>query len=225
MVPMSTPSVPASGRAGDRAYGFAKWAILNAVYPAGAVITEAGLAHELGLSRTPVREALLRLEVEGLVRFEPRRGAVVSTFSLDDVEDVLEARALVENHTAAKSFAHRCTLVPQVEEVHAAMVRSSREHDTAGFTASDRLFHEVIVDAAQNRVLSAIYRTLRERQTLFTSVMMRGRADRMQADIEEHERLLETLRGDDEAAFCAAVNAHLAWSIDLARASLETVAR
>jgi len=127
----------------------------------------------------------------------------VSTFSLDDVEDVLEARALVENHTAAKSFAHRCTLVPQVEEVHAAMVRSSREHDTAGFTANDRLFHELIVDAAQNRVLSAIYRTLRERQTLFTSVMMRGRADRMQADIEEHERLLETLRGDDEAAFCA----------------------
>ena len=55
--------------------------------------------------------------------------------------------------------------------------------------------------------------------------MMRGRADRMQADIEEHERLLDLLRGDDEAAFCAAVNAHLAWSIVLARASLETVAR
>jgi len=225
MVPMSTPSAPVAGSAGERAYEFAKWAILNAVYPAGAVITEAGLGHELGLSRTPVREALLRLETEGLVRIEPRRGAVVSTFSMDDVEDVLEARALVENHTAAKSFAHRCELLPRVEEVHAAMVRSSREHDTAGFTANDRLFHELIVDAAHNRVLSAIYRTLRERQTLFTSVMMRGRADRMQADIEEHERLLDALHGDDEAAFCAAVNAHLAWSIDLARASLETVAR
>ena len=50
---------------------------------------------------------------------------MVSTFSMVDVEDVLEARALVENHTAAKSFAHRCELLPQVEEVHAAMVRTS----------------------------------------------------------------------------------------------------
>ncbi len=98
---MSTPSGPAEGSASKRAYDFAKWAILSAVYPAGSVITEAGLAHELGLSRTPVHEALLRLEVEGLVRLEPRRGAVVSTFSMHDVEDVLEARVLVENHTAA----------------------------------------------------------------------------------------------------------------------------
>lgn len=218
---MSTPSAPGASSASQRAYEFAKWAILSAVYPAGAVITEAGLGHELGLSRTPVREALLRLEVEGLVRIEPRRGAVVSTFSMDDVEDVLEARALVENHTAAKSFAHRCELLPQVEEVHVAMVRTSRERDTAGFTYYDRLFHELIVDAAQNTVLSSIYRTLRERQTLFTSVMMRGRADRMQADVEEHERLLEALRGDDPAAFSAVVKAHLAWSIDLARASFE----
>ena len=79
------------------------------------------------------------------------------------------------------------------------------------------------MDAAQNSVLSSVYRTLRERQTLFTSVMMRGRADRMQADVEEHERLLAALRGDDQAAFCAVVEAHLAWSIDLARASFEPV--
>ncbi len=98
-------------------------------------------------------------------------------------------------------------------------MRSCREHDTAGFTASDRLFHELIVDAAGNAVLSAVYRTLRERQTLFTSVMMRGRADRMQAAIDEHERILTTLRGDDQEAFCAAVNDHLEWSIALARES------
>jgi DNA-binding GntR family transcriptional regulator len=220
---MSTPSVAGAGSAGQRAYEFAKWAILSAVYPAGAVITEAGLGHELGLSRTPVRDALLRLEVEGLVRIVPRRGAVVSTFSMDDVEDVLEARALVENHTAPKSFAHRCALLPQVEEVHAAMVRAGRERDTAGFTYHDRVFHELIVDAAQNSVLSSIYRTLRERQTLFTSVMMRGRADRMQADIEEHERLLVALRGDDQDVFCKVVKEHLAWSIDLARESFDPV--
>jgi DNA-binding GntR family transcriptional regulator len=217
---MISPPDPASRTAGDRAYEFAKWAILSAVYPAGTVITEAALAHEIGLSRTPVREALLRLETEGLVRVRPGRGAIVSTFSLTDVEDVLEARVLVENHTAAKSFAHRATLLPAVEAAHEAMQRNRRERDTAGFTASDRLFHELIVDAAGNAVLSAIYRTLRERQTLFTSSLVRGRLDRMQSAIDEHERILDTLRGDDREAFCAAVNAHLEWSIALARESL-----
>ncbi len=216
---MSHPATPAPGSAAARAYDFAKWAILNAVYRGGEVITEAGLAHELGVSRTPVREALLRLEAEGLVRLRPRRGAVVSEFSLHDVEDVLEARVLVENHTAAKSFACRKSLLPRVERAHAAMARSRRERDTAGFTTSDRAFHELIVDAADNAVLSSIYRTLRERQTLFTSEIVRGRVDRMDAAIAEHERILETLRGDDETAFCRVVNEHLDWSINLARDS------
>ena len=221
MEPMSTTPDPAAGTATDRAYEFAKWAILSGVYPAGSSITEAGLAREIGLSRTPVRAALLRLEVEELVTVSPRHGAMVNTFSMHDVEDVLEARVLVENHTASKSFANRVTLLPRVEAAHESMVRSCRERDTAGFTASDRLFHELIVDAADNRVLSSIYRTLRERQTLFTSSIMRGREDRMQAAIEEHERILERLRGDDQDAFCATVNDHLQWSIALARESTE----
>ena len=70
-----------------------------------------------------------------------------------------------------------------------------------------------------NAVLSTIYRTLRERQTLFTSVIMRGRVDRMQSAIDEHVHIVETLRGDDRDAFCTAVNDHLQWSIALARES------
>ena len=174
--PFPVPLVPGEDRDGARAYEFAKWAILSAVYPAGELVTEDALAHETGLTRTPVREAFLRLEAEGLVTREPGHGARVNTFSVHDVEDVLEARVLVENHTARRSFAHRDELLPRVEAAHAAMVRSCRERDTAGFTASDRLFHELVVDAAGNTVLSSIYRTLRERQTLFTSVVMRGRS-------------------------------------------------
>jgi DNA-binding GntR family transcriptional regulator len=214
---MREPLAPAPGSAARRAYDFAKWAILNAVYSAGDVVTEGGLAHELGISRTPVREALLRLEVEGLVRLHPKRGAVVSEFSMHEVEDVLEARVLVENHTAAKSFASRETLLPQVEKAHQDMKRRRAEHDTAAFTEADRVFHELIVDAADNSVLSAIYRMLRERQTLFTSAIVRGRTDRMDAAIAEHERILEALRGDDEKAFLRVVNEHLQWSIALAR--------
>jgi DNA-binding GntR family transcriptional regulator len=215
---MRTSSRP-SGSASQRAYDYAKWAILNAVYAGGDVITEGGLAEEVGVSRTPVREALLRLEVEGLVRLYPKKGAVVCSYSVAEAEDVLEARVLVENFTAARSFANRATLLPELEATHEEMRRHRRGHDTAGFTDSDRRFHELIVDAAGNGVLSSIYRTLRERQTLFTSVIMRGRADRMDAAIAEHERILVALRGDDEGAFCQVVNDHLQWSIALARES------
>ena len=212
-------TAPTPGSAARRAYDFAKWAILSSVYDAGDVITEGSLAHEVGVSRTPAREALLRLEVEGLVRLQPKKGAVVATFSPHAMEDVLEARVLVENHTARKSFAQRATLLPEVEQAHEQMKQRRREQDTAGFTEVDRVFHELIVDAADNAVLSAIYRMLRERLTLFTSAMVRGRVDRMDAAIAEHDRIIEALRGDDEDAFCQVVNDHLQWAIDLARAS------
>ena len=212
-------SAPTPGSAARRAYDFAKWAILSSVYNAGDVITEGGLAHEVGVSRTPAREALLRLEVEGLVRLQPKKGAVVATFSPHAMDDVLEARVLVENHTARKSFAARATLLPEVEAAHEQMKQRRREQDTAGFTEVDRVFHELIVDAADNAVLSAIYRMLRERQTLFTSAMVRGRVDRMDEAIAEHDRILDALRGDDADAFCQVVNDHLQWSIELARAS------
>lgn len=217
---MRAHSAPAPGSAARRAYEFAKWAILSSVYTAGDVITEGGLAHEVGVSRTPAREALLRLEAEGLVRLQPKKGAVVASFSVHDVEDVLEARVLVENHTARRSFERRVDLLPRVQEAHELMRRRRHERDTAGFTEADRQFHELIVDAADNAVLSSVYRMLRERQTLFTSVMVRGREDRMDAALAEHERIIEALRGDDPEAFCAVVNDHLQWSIALARESL-----
>jgi DNA-binding GntR family transcriptional regulator len=211
---------PHPGSAAQKAYDFVKWAILNSVYAGGQLITEGALAEEVGVSRTPVREALLRLEVEGLLTLHPKKGAIVATYSGQDIDDVLDARRLVETHTAKQSFAKRGELLPVIEAIHERMRRNRREHDTAGFTTSDREFHEVIVDAAGNGVLSAVYRMLRERQTLFTSVMMRGRADRMDEAIAEHDRILEALRGDDEQVFDAVVLSHLDWSINLARQML-----
>lgn len=216
---MRSSARPPRPNAAQRAYDFAKWAILNAVYPAGSVVTVSSLAGELGVSRNPAREALLRLEAEGLVRVVPRRGAVVATFSPQEVEDVLEARILVENYTAARSFENRKKFLPDLLQAHDEMKQRRREQDTAGFTRADRLFHEIIVDGAENAVLSEMYRSLRERQTLFTSTMVRGRTDRMDAAIAEHEGIIEKLEGDDEDAFIDVVNSHLQWSIALARTS------
>ncbi len=216
---MRSSARPPRPNAAQRAYDFAKWAILNAVYPAGELVTISSLADELGMSRSPAREALLRLEAEGLVQVEPGRGAVVATFSQTEIEDVLEARILVENYTAARSFENRAKFLPDLIEVHEETKRRRRERDTAGFTGADRVFHEIIVDGAGNTVLSEMYRSLRERQTLFTSAMVRGRVDRMEAAIAEHDGIIDALQGDDEDEFIQVVNSHLQWSIALARSS------
>jgi DNA-binding GntR family transcriptional regulator len=216
---MRSSARPPRANSAQRAYDFAKWAILNAVYPAGSRLTISSLAGELGLSRAPVREAVLRLEAEGLVEVEPGRGAVVTTFSPQEVEDVLEARTVVENYTAARSFENREKFLPDLLGAHEETKRRRREQDTAGFTAADRRFHEIIVDGAGNAVLSEMYRSLRERQSLFTSTAVRGRADRMDAAIAEHGGIIECLQGDDEDAFIDVVNAHLRWSMALARST------
>ena len=84
---MRYSSEPHPGSAAQRAYDFIKWAILNSVIPSGQLITEGTLAQEVGVSRTPVREAMLRLEVEGLLTLLPKKGALITTYSRQDVED------------------------------------------------------------------------------------------------------------------------------------------
>ena len=105
-LPSSFPGrlgLPGEDQYGDRAYEFAKWAILSAVYPAGTVITEAELAHEIGLTPDPgaggVPAAGGRRGWSGSSRAAARWSA---PSRMHEVEDVLEARVLVENHTAAK---------------------------------------------------------------------------------------------------------------------------
>src|SRR3954447_11104588 len=87
----------------SRAYDHVKQAILDRAYPGGALLSEGEIATAVGVSRTPVREALLRLETEGLVRLYPKRGALVLAVSAQEITDVLETRELVETFTAGRA--------------------------------------------------------------------------------------------------------------------------
>ena len=80
--------------------------------PGGSFVTEGALADVCGVSRTPVREALLRLEGEGLVRLYPKKGALVVPPSLDDAREVLEARVVIEEWAARAVWPRRAELVP-----------------------------------------------------------------------------------------------------------------
>src|SRR5690348_13584058 len=91
--------------AADRVYRYAKEAILSRRLGAHDLLTEGELADAVGVSRTPVREALLRLQAEGLVQLLPKRGALILPVTLDEVADVLETRRIVETYAVRKAIA------------------------------------------------------------------------------------------------------------------------
>src|SRR3954466_11607187 len=111
----------------SRAYDHLKQAILDRAYPGGALLSEGEVATAVGVSRTPVREALLRLEAEGLLRLYPKRGALVLPVSPQEISDVLETRELVETFTAG-----RATLGPELVAELSRLLTAMRDHAEAG---------------------------------------------------------------------------------------------
>lgn len=202
-------STAARPSATQRVYDLVKARILDATYPGGELLTEGQLSDDTGVSRTPVREALLRLESEGLLRLYPKKGALVVPVTAQEAADVLEARLLVETFAAPRAFVGRRDLADELEPYVEAM----REHRAAGdlpeFSAADRTFHERIVAAAGNDILTRLYRSLRERQLCISVSVMRVSEERMDAAIADHTELVALLRGDDERAFVALIDSHL----------------
>ena len=86
----------------DRALDYVKDRILTGAFPGGELISEGEVADALGMSRTPVREAFLRLEAEGLLRLYPQRGALVVPVSPQEVRAVMEARLVLDQFAAGK---------------------------------------------------------------------------------------------------------------------------
>src|SRR4051794_14668143 len=96
-----TAALPAPPAA-ERVYSHVKQAVLDRSFEGGSLLTEGELAEAVGVSRTPVREALLRLEAEGLLRLYPKKGALVLPVSAQEITDVVETRLLVEEHAVRR---------------------------------------------------------------------------------------------------------------------------
>ena len=201
----SAPPVPAA----IRVYQYLKQAILEQIHAEGALLTEAEIAANTGVSRTPVREALLRLEAEGLVVLYPKRGALVLPVSAQEIEDVIDARKLIESHAAQLAFAHRVSLVDELQPLLAAMRTAQERDDVVGLMTADRDFHAAVVQAGGNRILTEVYQRLRDRQMRIGLTGMRLEPHRRQHALADHEQLLTALRGDDARQWMELVQAHL----------------
>ena len=202
------PSPAPAGPAAERVYRHLKHAFFEQVHPGGTLLNEGDVAAAVGVSRTPVREALLRLEAEGLVRLYPKKGALVLPMSAQDIDDVFAARGMVESFTAPAAWQARQRLVPVLTELLATMRRASRAGQTSAFAAADSDFHTALVDAAGNPVVSRFYSGLRERQLCIGLAVIRLSPERMRRSISGHAAILAALREGDRRAFTDLVATH-----------------
>jgi DNA-binding GntR family transcriptional regulator len=203
VIDTTAPKVPAA----VRAYQVIKGSILDRTHPGGTLLTEGELADRVGVSRTPVREALLRLEADGLVRLYPKKGALVLPVSAEEIADVLETRELVETHTAVKVL-DVAGLVPELHARLAEMRSAKTAADTVAFMAADRAFHRAVVAAAGNAVLTGLYDSLRDRQLRMGVEYMRSGPERMDRAIAEHEAIVRALESGDTERVRRSVHRH-----------------
>ena len=196
--------------AAERVYAYVKAAILDRVYPGGELLTEGELATAVGVSRTPVREALLRLEESGLVKLYPTKGALVLPVLPQEIEDVLEARELLETHAAAKVWPRRKQLIERLTQRVDEMRAHRKAGDAKSFLEADRAFHEAIVGAAGNEILAKLYNSLRDRQVRMGVPGIEVQPARMDKSIIAHQEMIDALGGNSVKRFRELVIAHIA---------------
>jgi DNA-binding GntR family transcriptional regulator len=194
----------------DRVYDFVKERILAGAYPGGELLSEGEVAEALRVSRTPVREAFLLLEAEGLMRLYPKRGALVVPVSPDEVRDVMETRQMVEAH-AAERVAGRAD--EALRDALAGLLARQEElleaGDLAGFVEADRAFHHAIVAASGNAILTRLHDSLRDRQRRMVGATVRRDPEVTRRYLAEHRGIAEAIAAGDPVGARRRLTAHL----------------
>ncbi len=172
-------------------------AILNGEYKDGESLSELKISSELGVSRTPVREALMQLELEGLVRNIPNKGAVVVGVSEKDIEDIYAIRISIEG-LAAKLCTQKITdeELKALEKITDLQEFYLMKNDTEQLLKLDGDFHKIIYDSSRSRplrfMLTNFHNYIRHARDI--SVQTQGRAEKT---VAEHRAILEAIRSRD----------------------------
>jgi transcriptional regulator, GntR family len=176
-------------------------AIINGEIKPGERLMEVAIAEQMGVSRTPVREAIRRLEAEGLVTMVPRKGTHVSELSAKDIIDVLEVRGALDK--LATSLAAK-RMKPQqlraLESIHKQFVSCVEKENIEGAVKKDIEFHDAIYAASGNSRLIGVLSTLKEHIYRFRVIYLRDMNIAEYVE-QEHEEILNALReGNDKLA-------------------------
>lgn len=183
------------------AYRQVKRRILDNAFPPGAHVLEVELTAELGMSRTPVREALVRLQNEGLVEIVPRHGVRVLPISSEDMREIYEILGALET-TAIELIAERGETagLDRLEDAVATMEEALAADDLDAWAEADERFHQALVDMCGNRRLKKIALDFWDQTHRVRALTLRLRP-RPKKSTEHHRALVRALRhGDVETA-------------------------
>jgi DNA-binding GntR family transcriptional regulator len=205
---VESPDGTAPDTEAQRVYRFLKRDILAAEFAPGQPLAETALSHRYGASRTPLREALQRLNADGLVRIEPRRGAFVQALSVTDFLEINELRSILEPH-AARLAAHRLApeTLQRLAASHAAISPTEPSGDEARRLAQlDSDVHAAIAEASGNSRLHRLIHGLDDMMQVMRVGDMRRRHRETHDSLGE---ILAALAARDPDAAEAALRRHI----------------
>ena len=194
---------------GERAAQTLRAKIVEGILELGAPLSETTLADELGISRPKVREALLRLQIEGLITTIPRRGSFVFRMSSDDVRQICELRAMLEigaTHLAMDRDA--LTLAKHLDSIVDKMRRALRRGDAQRYKLLDQDFHMGIVEHTSNVFLRKAYEAIAfQIQALRNRLSLNALLN--EQSLSEHAAIAALVRSGDTARACAQMSSHI----------------
>lgn len=196
--------------AAERAYSATKHRIIRGDLPGGAALSETTVCHELGLSRTPVHEAFLRLAAEELLTLESRKGAIVRPMSPSEADDVVEMREAIEARCARRAIEHDATeLGPILRDLLAVQKSCVSAGDVNGFVDADDAFHTAVVAAARNPIAEHFTRLLRDRAQRLRHHLMRIQPAHLTTSLDDHRELAAAIEAGDPGAYAAVLSRHV----------------
>lgn len=193
----------------DVVFNTLRQAILKGELAPGERLMEIQLADRLGVSRTPIREAIRKLELEGLVLMIPRKGAEVAKISEKSLRDVLEVRRSLEE-LAIELACQRMTEeeVTRLEETQEAFREAVNHGDAMGIAESDEHYHDIIYYGTGNARLVQILNNLREQMYRYRLEYIKD-ADKRQVLLVEHDNILKAIKGRRVAEAKEAMREHI----------------
>ncbi|WP_142058311.1 GntR family transcriptional regulator [Pseudarthrobacter sp. B4EP4b] len=200
-------TTPSTQSAPEIAYEWLKTYIAELPRDEESFLNEAVLAKSTGTSRTPVREALLRLEAEGFVKRVPHKGAYVPPISDPEVRAILQARSVVEKWAV---LGLGDVLEGQLDALQRLIDQQRDAQDEpARFIELDTEFHTLMVRAGGNPILADFYSSLRQRQLRIGVLAVTQGAGRAEQVLREHQMIVDALRKRSVESTHEAIDAHL----------------
>jgi len=197
-------------RAADTAYEAVRRMILSGEAAPGTRLGEAELAETLGLSRTPVREAIQRLGADGLVEVLPHRGARVVLWSARDLEEIFELRTLLEPYAVARAarIGLEGPVLAELRDLCSAMEGAADEGEVSLLARLNSHFHEALIDASGNSRLPGMLTSVMH-APLILGTFHRYDAETMTRSMGHHREVVDAITARDPEWAASVMRSHL----------------